>query len=358
MACLCLVGCPKPEAASESDEKPEHPGPVSVALAKVERGLVVERVRSLGHLEPPPGQDVKVGALAAGRITKLLKQEGERVKVGEVLAEIENPSLRDQVDQTEASYREAEASLRLAKTRLERLQRGLAQGVVPRRDADDAQAQLAAAEASFARAGSARTSAHALQARSTVTSPLAGTVSRVLVHAGEPVDGVGQAIVEITTVQTLQFRGALGVKDLVQVRPGQLGEVRVDGLDGGAPARVLSVNPTVDPLLGTGQVRLALTATPDGWRAGMFGEARIEVDRRENALLVPATALLPGDPAQLDSATLLRLEPDSTVEHVSVTRGAEEGGKVEVEGDLDGGESIVAAGGYSLPDGTQVQAHP
>jgi RND family efflux transporter MFP subunit len=353
-----LAACPRADSGEEAGAKPEHPGPVTVAIAHVDRRPMVDWVGALGRLEVPPGQDVKVGALAAGRVTRVLKQEGERVKVGEVLAEIENPSLRDQVDQTEASYREADVALRLARARLDRLERGLAQGVVPRRDADEAQAQASAAEASLARAGSARTSAHALQARSSVTSPLAGTVIRVLVHAGEPVDGAGQPIVEISAVLALQFRGALAVSDLVRLRPGQGATVHVTGLDGGAPARVLTVSPAVDPSTDTGQVRLSLDATPEGWRAGMLADARVEVGRREEALTVPIAALHPGDPARLDSATVLRIEADSTVVPIPVTRGAEADGRVAIEGDLDGGEAVVGEGGYSLPAGTRVQAAP
>src|SRR6185369_15246546 len=100
--------------------------------------------------------------------------------------------------------------------------------------------------------------AHRGVSRTRVTSPLAGTVLRLLRRPGETVDGTpATPIVEVADVTSLEMVASAAARDLLAIERDQAAHVTIDGLPAPVDARVRSVSPVLDPATGTGTVRIA-----------------------------------------------------------------------------------------------------
>src|SRR5262245_19906669 len=88
---------------------------------------VDRRVAAEGRVVAYPGAEVKVGAERAGRLLRVLVQEGQTVRAGDTLAEIESEEIRAALDEARARVTEAEAEVRLAEANLERRQKLVAE---------------------------------------------------------------------------------------------------------------------------------------------------------------------------------------------------------------------------------------
>ena len=132
--CLC-VACHK---AGEA----EAPAALVVQVVRAEKGDVSELVEVAGELSAPPGLDVKLGPLVAGRLGAILVAEGDRVREGQVLARLDGTPLRDALLQAEAQLAQAKAQAQNAQTKLARAQLALQAGVAAAQEVEDDQLGL------------------------------------------------------------------------------------------------------------------------------------------------------------------------------------------------------------------------
>jgi RND family efflux transporter MFP subunit len=127
--------------------------------------------------------------------------------------------------------------------------------------------------------------------------------------------------------------------------------LNVEGLEGTRPGEVVLVAPAVDAQSGNVLVRVRFPNPAAELRLGGLGRARIVLGEEKAAVTLPASALLP----QEDGGVAVAVVEEGKVRGVPVTVWAEEEGQAVVRGPLKGGESVVVEGGYSLPDGTEVE---
>ena len=344
---LLAAGCRHGEA------EPELPPPQVTVQAAAQRSIAA-RTPVAGVLAPLPGRDVKVGALVSGRVDRVLVAEGDRVKVGQPLAHDEAEQMQQHVAEAQAQRQTAQAALANARTRLSRTQRLFADGIAAQQEVDDARAALVAAESALQEAQASGGIAGVNLGRATLAAPIAGVVAAILVPAGQPVDGNATPVIEIADTRLLDLRAPVAAGQVAQLSVGQKAELDVDGA-GRVAGVVEAIAPLVDVATNTVVVRIRVANDDGKLRGGLFARGAI-LGALHQALVVPKSALLPGDGGTATSVAIV--DARGKVAHRALLIGADAGDEVEVRSGLGAGERVIVAGGYSLPDGTLVQVAP
>ena len=240
------------------------------------RGEAVEAVYATGTVEPV--RYARVGTKIAGPITEVLKQEGDSVEQGNILAVIE-------ASEDITRVQELAARLKLTEAEYERAARLRRTGNASQAALDQAESAQSAANAAY-RGAKARLDDHF------ITAPISGEVLRSenQIKVGDMVQP-GQPIFTIGDPSVLQVDAEVDEEDIVKVRPGQDALIRADAFPGQAlAARVARITPYGDPVARTYRVYLALPEdTP--LISGMTTEINIVVRREDNALLIPVSSL-------------------------------------------------------------------
>jgi RND family efflux transporter MFP subunit len=328
----------------------EAPQPLPVTVVKAERGDVAEVVEVAGELSAPPGLDVKLAPLVAGRLGEMLVGEGDKVQKGQVLARLEGTPLRDQLAQAEAQLAQARAQELNARQKLARAEKAFEAGVAAAQEVEDARLALAQAQSAVKSAAALVSTAGNQLGRSELRAPFDGVVAHVFAAAGEAVDA-NKPVVEVARTSVVELRAPLAPNLAAKLRPGQPAQLRVDAMPGRTfPARVLAVAPTVDAATGAALVRIRAD-NPDGaLRIGTFAHAQVQIQVKRGAIRVPLPALL----GQEQGAAVEVVE-GGKAKKVPVRVGARDGQWAEIVQGLEEGALVIVQGNYALPDGTPVK---
>jgi HlyD family secretion protein len=278
----------------------------------VTRGTLVVKVSATGNLQPT--NKVEVGSELSGIVTQVLADENDRVKKGQVLAQLDLSKLKDAVTKSRASLAAAEAQVLQARATMDEARAQLARyrqvaelsgGKVPSKsEMTTAEANLTRAEANQASAGASVTQARAnLQsdetslAKATIRSPIDGIVLTRKVEPGQTVAAALQAPVLFTLAEDLakmKLQVDIDEADVGQVRVGQTATFTVDAWPGrkytGVITRVGYGSQTKDNVVSYPTV-LAVSNDDLSLRPGMTGTADIVTVTHDNVLLVPNAAL-------------------------------------------------------------------
>ncbi len=292
-------------------------------------------------------REVQVGTEASGqRIQRVAVDIGQRVRRGQLLAQLASDSLAAELAASQAGLLEAQASAQDAAATAARLKSLAGSEAVSAQQVEQAQAAEATARARVA-AAQARVQADQLRLSHTrVVAPADGVMA-----TKEAVEGAlpqpGQTLFTLIRDGRLEWRAEVPGADLGRLAVGQ--PVRITPAGGQAlDGRVRLVAPTVDPASRMGRVLVDVPAQ-GGARAGMF--ARGEFVLGEAAVLtLPQSALLLRD----GFAYVFRVE-GSKVRQAKVEAGRRQGERVEIRAGLKAGEPVVAQGVGFLADGDTVR---
>jgi RND family efflux transporter MFP subunit len=335
LACTVLLLCAGCGGDSASGDEPATPARVPVGLGTIARDSIVETLPLTGRLQPRPGGSATLAAPAAGVVRAVRVRIGDRLERGALAVELEVPEL------TADAARETAAAAQ-AEREAARQQQLLADGVTSARQAEEA---TAAAHQASAAADAAR---HLL-ARTRVGSPIAGQVQEVLVQSGERVDA-GRALAQVVATDTLDLLVPVPAALLARLRTGQLVEVRQDGDTAWSPARVAALAPDVDSLTNAGEAVIRVGNPRGLLHPGATAAARIRLGVRRDVLVAPDSALVLAG----DSSVVFVVGADSVAHQRAVVRGASDGGRTEVTGEIRPGERVVTTGAFGLQDGMHV----
>ncbi|MDR3500252.1 MAG: efflux RND transporter periplasmic adaptor subunit [Parvibaculum sp.] len=333
---MLLAGCGQGEGAKAANAEP----PVPVLVSAVREAPEAANVIAYGTVRSD-----KEGALSfkiGGLIKSLKVDTGDRVKKGQILAEL---------DQREIDAEASRASVQVEKARrdLDRIAPLLEKGFVSRQRVQDAKSNYDMAVAD-------RQTVEFNRSLATITAPADGVVLQrhsdvnEIVAAGAPVLTVSQG----STGYIL--KAGLSDRDVARLALGSRARVMLDAFPGVTLDGVLRrISATSDEKTGTFEVEIALQNVPQGAESGFMGEARIAakpVPGRTN-VAIPASAILEGHGG---TATVYRLDPaTSTAELVRVTVAGVDGDDVLISDGLAPGAEVVSAGAPYLRDGAKVK---
>jgi RND family efflux transporter MFP subunit len=291
---------------------------------------------------------------------------GDRVKTGQVLAEIETPELdqellqgRAQLLQTRASLAQSKANRKLAQANLGRARSLAPSGVVSRAELElnEAQAEVGEANVTVAEANVAAQQANIrrleqLKAFSRVTAPFAGTITQRMVEVGALVTaGNGQPLFRLSAMDPARVFVQVPQDVAPSVRTGESGKVTLREYPGrifsGKVERAAGALDEATRTMNT-EVRVP---NPDGaLLPGMYAEIALTLPATHRVLELPATALLNDARGQrvavVDGQRKLHLVP------VVVER--DNGATVDISSGLSGDEKVVKIGSAAFVEGMAV----
>lgn len=322
---------PGPSAAAT---KPPAKKPITVEAATVELSTVTDDIQAIGSLQP--NESIVVSPEIAGRVERIRFTEGDRVAAGDVLVELDAAILR-------AELSKARSDLTLAKSNHQRAMTLATQGTGTLRERDEAIARLQVEQANV-------TLAEARLGKTVIATALSGVVGLRAVSVGAYVTP-GAHIVEVADIDPIKVDFRVPELMLESLRTGQAVQITVDALPGRTfDGEIYVIDPIVDE--GGRAVRLrARVPNPQGVLSpGLFARVRIVVEQRENAMLVPESAVF----AQGAKVFVYRIV-DGRAVRAEVELGRRLPGRVEVIGGLDTADTVITAGHQQLRDGAAVE---
>jgi HlyD family secretion protein len=300
---------------------------VTVQTEKVTRRNLTELVVANGKVQPV--LQVKISPEVSGEIIELPVKEGQAVKKGDLIVKIKPEFYAAQLHQSEAAYQSslaakatAEATLRKAEAEFKRNQDLFRSKLVSdsifdevRASYDIAQAQLESSIHQVEMAKAAVDSAKDSLDKTTIVSPLTGTVSKLNSQLGERVLGtvqnVGTEIMTIADLHEMEARVDIGEVDVVLIAPGQTARLEVDAFkDRKFTGLVTEIANSAKNagMMGSGnqeatkfEVRIRIKEKEE-FRPGMSVTAEIETRYRTNALAVPIASVTSRIPKEKKAA--------------------------------------------------------
>jgi membrane fusion protein, multidrug efflux system len=302
-------------------------GPVTVEVGKVEVMALQDETQAVGTLRSRQG--VMLRPEVSGRISRLGFADGQRVRRGQLLV---------QLDATlqQAQLLQAKAQASIARTNLQRNRDLMAQNFVSQSAADQSAAALEVADAQVALA-------QAQLSRMSIVAPFDGLAGIRVVNIGDYVkDGADLVNVEDVSAMVVDFRLPEGV--ISRLKPGQAVDVNLDGLPGRSfTGKVDAVDSQLDAN-GRSLLVRARVDNPQGLlRPGMFARARIVFEVRNQAIVVPEEALVPQGGKQY-LVKVLDGAGGKVSQRVEAKIGLRVPGKVEILEGLAVGDVVVVAG--------------
>jgi HlyD family secretion protein len=264
-------------------------------LAEVVRGDLVRNVSANGTLNPVVL--VNVGTQVSGVVKALHVDYNQKVKAGQILLELDPALLQAQIAQSSANVTRAQAALMLAQTIAARQHNLLKLDYVARQDVDQADDVVAGARAQLAVAKAQLVRDQTNLAYSVIRSPVSGTVIDRSVDVGQTVAASFQTPTLFKIGQDLskmQIDTTVAEADVGGIKVGQPARFTVDAFpDRNFVGRVRQVrlNPTSQQNVVTYDVVVAVDNPDFVLLPGMTAYVNIEIDRRNNVLLVPNAAL-------------------------------------------------------------------
>ena len=263
----------------EGDGDRAAPGPerrLLIEAQPVERGTVADHLITSGTLESEAQADITPET--TGIVSRILVEEGDPIRQGQLLAVIQNPSLDAGAERAQLELSKARAAVAEA----ERLHAG---GAISDRELRDTKDALAIAQATSREAVSSA-------GFTRIESPIAGTLAVRDLRIGEVAGGAQRAF-QVVDLERLRVIVQLPERDLPRIRQGQTAML-TGAYDDAARAegRIERVSPVVDAQSGTVRVTISVDPAQTALRPGQFVKVRVEVDRHDDVLTIPRRALL------------------------------------------------------------------
>ena len=336
-------------------------GPLTVEVATTRRARIAQELTVVGNLIGET--TVSVAPRAAGRLQEVYVRLGDRVGRGQRIAKIEDFELVEQIKQQEAAQevsqatiRQREADLALAKTNLDRTKSLVERQISAKQVLDDNEAryQSAQAQLDLARAQALQSKARLDELKinlsnTIVTSPVNGFIARRLVDPGASV-GQNAPVVEVVDISRVRMIANVVEKDLKQLQAGDTTRVQVDAFPGETfTGRIARVSPVLDPQTRTAPIEVEIPNPTFRLKPGMYARVGITLNTLEDALVVPATALVDlggrrGVFQPLNDVAVFRM----------VQVGTEQLDIVEIVGGLTEGAEVITTGSGQLRDGDRI----
>ncbi|MFN3985157.1 MAG: efflux RND transporter periplasmic adaptor subunit [Rhodocyclaceae bacterium] len=324
----------KPSAALPTPQPTVQPA-VAVEAEAVRVIDLADDVTAVGSLVS--NESVVLRPEVAGRIAVIRFREGEPVKRGEVLVELDAAVQRAELQQAQANLNLAESNYRRTLDLFERR-------FVSQSSLDNARSQL-----EVARAGTEL--ARARLSRMQIRAPFDGVMGIRTVSPGDYVKD-GDALVNLEDIEVLKADFRLPEAYLSRIRQGQALEIASDALPGERfAATVDAIGPLVDAQGRALVLRASLPNPGVRLRPGMFVRVRLILDQRPGVLVVPEEALVPAP----GNTQFVYQVVDGKARRLEVKTGVRRDALVEIAEGLVPGAMVVTAGQLKLRHGATVR---
>ncbi|MCB8822330.1 efflux RND transporter periplasmic adaptor subunit [Microvirga rosea] len=341
----------EPSARSGRGGRGGASGPPTVEVSEVKTGRIVDTRESVGTVRAY--ESITVTAKIAGVITDIGFDEGQKVKAGDMLVQLDAAERKAEIEQAVAEANRAVALRNEVAIKLERAQALNRTGAGTGAQVEDLTAQVKSLEGSIASAQAQRKAAEARLEDLTIRAPFAGRVGTRSVSLGAYISP-GTRITSLDDLSRVRLDFAVPENLLGRLKPGQ----SVNAMSPAYRNRVFKGTvSTIDTRVEQTTRTVRLTAefdNPDeALKPGMFLSVALEVTTKDDAVIVPEEAVVSEGLRQIVYPV-----KGNKVERRVVTIGQRQGGNVEVVEGLKAGETIVVLGVQRVRAGIEVIARP
>lgn len=339
---LATAGCSGDKQAGG----PPKMGPMPVTIIEMQPQKVPTSIEIMAQTEG--ARETEVRARVGGILTKRLYQEGDSVKAGQPLFQIDRAPY-------EIALAEAKAKAEQTAREVGRL-KGLAEAkAIAQKDYDDAVSANAMAQAALRQA-------ELNLSWTTVTAPVAGTTGRAIKSDGNLVSTADSLLTSIYQTNPIWVRFSLGESDLAKFPGGRMTQKDIKGVElvmGNGQTyekrgklNFLATN--IDTTLGTQQLRAEFDNAGGQLLPGQFVRVRLLTGERDGAFLVPQTAVL-----QTEQGTMvMTVGAENKVAPRPVKAGEWYGKDWVILGGLNAGDKVIVDNLLKLRPGAPVDPHP
>ena len=390
---IAIAGCGKPDTGA--------PTPlVSVQAEHPQVGTIAEQIPADAVLAPIA--QAAISPKITAPVRHFYVQRGSYVKAGQLLATLENRDLTaaeldsrgtytaaqgtyatatqaqvpEEYQKAQLDFDQAEANLKLNQSIVNARKQLFAEGAIPGRDLDTAEAALVQAQAAYdtaakhlesqksvSRKASLQTArgdltsaegkylaAAAQVSYSQIRSPISGVVTDRSLFAGETV-AAGSTLLTVMDTSILLAKLHLAQQAAQQLKVGDPATITVPGRTDPVDAKVSLVSPALDPGSTTVEVWLRINNRNGELKVGTPVHTQITGRQVPQALTVPVSALLT---AQDGSKSVMVVGADNVAHSRPVSVGITAGDRVQITSGLSTGDMVITSGNYALEDGTKV----
>lgn len=400
LAFLAYTYLPSSQSQSvAAPEKPRASRPVPVHTTAVQRGTIRHQTRATGDILA--AARIEVFSKVEGRLQMLRVEQGDTVKAGQVMAQIDDTELRaqreraaaeldalraewaqmqagalpEEIAQAEDRVEQTRAELANAERLLERTRAMAERGLQSTQDLESATLRVTQTRAAHGiadkrlrllRAGARAEDRLALRARlratqaalrlaqvelqnAVITAPITGIVSHRHVDPGAYITD-RTAIVTLVDMSTVKIRVPISERDIGKIRSGLEVLIRVDAYPQELFAgKVQRISPTIDPGSRSGEVEIVVANADYRLKPGMFAKVTLVLQQKQDILVIPRAALR----MRAKGAAVFVVQ-DGKAHLRPVTLGLQNDTEVEILDTLEPGTEIVLAGHHGLKDQTPV----
>lgn len=344
---LTLSACSKPAQPETETDTVSSLALVSqdiltIATSELSKGPMIS-----GTLQPVI--KAELNAEVGGIVTRVLKDNGDLVKAGEVLVQIDQTTFRDKLLSAQEAERSAHVAADQAAKQLKRMQQLNRQNLVTAEVLETAEIKANQTQSDLASAKARTVEARQQLERTEVKAPFDGVVAVRKVSSGDTAQ-VGKALMVIINPESMRFEGYIAADQVGSIKVGSAVSFKVNGYPGRRfDGEIERINPQANEQTRQVQVFVKLREQAS-FVAGLYAEGFISVEQQQSVMLSPASLINEGD---LQFVWLLK---DNKLVKTQVETGAKDPrfGTVQVVSGLTVGQQILRHPQGALKDGISV----
>ena len=326
------------QAATEA-KKSDKPATLEFAAGDVARVSIqaIERTVAISGSLTPLTQSL-VKSTVAGQVRQVMVREGQSVKVGDIIAEIDTTDLRARLDAAQADHEERRSRLTIAARNRDTNQALLKQNFISQNAYDQTQSTYQGSDAAVRWADAQVRMATKAINDAVVRSPIAGVVAKRMVNGGERITP-DAPIVNIVDLTRLELEASIPASDVPSVVIGQTVRFHVDGFgERQFEGKIERINPVAEPGSRAIKLFVAVPNPDNSLKGGMFAEGVVALSQTVASPVIPYSAVF----EEAGQSYVFSVEDGKLAKRaVSIGQKDEVSGLVAVKSGLNEGIAVV-----------------
>lgn len=354
--CALLAGCASSADSKQQRAQAAGPRSVSVAVAEVQRQNVPVYLSGLGAVTAFNTANIK--SRVDGQIMKVNVREGQSVKQGELLIEIDSRPFQVQLAQAEAQLARDQAQLRDAKLNLERYTALISSGAIAQQQVDTQKALVDQLQGTVHNDQALIDNAELQITYCHLTAPFEGRIGLRQVDSGNIVHASdANPMLILTQLHPIAVVFTLPEDLLPSVaRRMQQGTLEVDAFSRDdqtklAAGKLVTIDNQIDPTTGTAKLKAVFDNRNNELWPNQFVNADLLLETRNNSTVLPTSAILRGP----QGTFVYAVNADKTVEDRAVTVSLTQGNTTVVTSGVNPGDIVVTDGQDKLQRGSRIE---